>query len=223
LIDNCTGVYLDPSVVGTSTNDEGGISPIFSDSNDHVEIDPCSDFRYDPEGTVSLWVKTPENPSYSAKGLLGMRTEYSGAAALSLVIIDTAISVYLDDDEAYSAYGHAAAPIGSIERGVWSHVAFSWGARGLYVYVNGDLVASNTYNQDSLFTYSGRWAPTLHIGRGILVIPSTTSEIGFDGSIAHVAFLQNQMDDADIKDLAAVKPDLNEFSVVDGTWTKVFY
>ena len=62
----------------------------------------------------------------------------------------------------------------------------------------------------------------LLIGAGYIASFSSQPRVGFDGSIARFAILNDQLDSSTIAELAAVKPDHLEPQLVEHTWARVY-
>jgi len=221
-VDGCDGAYLDPNGVGTGTNTEGGLVPVFADAVDYVQVPHCRDFNRMAEGTISLWMNLSGTGSFTTYGVFGKKAEKNQKPAINLSLFNGSVAAYLTDTEAYQLGNFAVSGSGVITVGQWHHVAVSWGANGLTVHVDGVQVANNSSNTESFSGYGGHWSADLHIGSGYVVLPTSQPDAGFVGSIAHFAILPTQLNDAQLVELAAIKPDLSSTAIVDDSWVRVF-
>jgi len=221
-VDGCDGAYLDPNVAGAGTNTEGGFVPVFAAASDHVQVPHCRDFNGMTEGTVSLWLNLSGKSASTTYGVFGKRVELNKVPAINLSIFAGSVVAFLTDTETYQSGNFAMSGFGEITVGQWHHVALSWGGKGLTVYVDGIQVANNSSNTESFSSYGGHFGADLNIGSGYIVLPSSQPDAGFEGSIAHMAVLPTQISDAQIVELAAIKPDLSRTSIVDNSWVRVF-
>jgi hypothetical protein len=115
-----------------------GTSVYFDGENDYVEI-PHDDNMLLESGTVAMWVKTDtisgEHAFFSKDS-----TNYDTGGHLSMWVWDNAISVRLQSTS--QSYWVDSS---SISANTWYHVAFSWGSNGMKLFINGQLVDTNSY------------------------------------------------------------------------------
>ena len=221
--DGRTGTYLDPSKAGAGTNDEGGIVPVFSGTNDHVRTPYDGAYQDDIEGTVSLWVKLTGTSNVVTYGLFGQRFQNNAMPAIALTLTAGSLTAYLCDSGAFSFSKFALTSPSKITPNQWHHVAVSWGPAGLKVYVDGTLEASNGTNTDYWDTCDGPpGEQPLLIGASYIPAPFNQPQVGFEGSIARFAILTNQLDATTIADLAAIKPDQARVELIPNTWARVY-
>lgn len=223
LIGNYDGTYLVPSVAASSTNDEGGIVPVFANANDNVSVPWGKDFKL-KNGSVSLWMHCTGAVRSEYYSLLGMDCSLNGVPTLSVGVWYYGIDAYIDDDKVYGVQNHALTNTDSIDTNRWYHIVVTWGSGGLKVYIDGVLSESNLTNLDGMTTAgagAGGEQP-LYIGGGFDTSTASTPKEGFDGSVAHVAFFDKQLTGLEIAELAAIKPDLQKFSLVGDSWARVF-
>lgn len=224
LIFNRDGTYKDPSVAGADYNDEGGQVPVFTDSNDHVEIPWATQFA-EANGSFSMWIKSTEELNFTTYGIIGNRYTATGSPNLTLSIFNGALYAFISDDgtNSYSDYAISASKLFSINE--WHHLTLTWGAEGLTVYLDGVQAAQNTGNTSGFGTGSKRngGQQPITIGATNVKVLGTVTEIGYKGSIAHVAYYWGKQLSADeVAEIAAVKPDLDGISIIDNTWTIVY-
>jgi len=218
------GTYLDPNGAGQETNDEGGIVPVFGSIGDHVEV-PWSNSFIASDGTFSLWMKyTGPNRSFINRPFLGMECALNGNTAFNVCVYYSSLWFYIDDDDTWGAPNLAITGSNTIMANQWYHIAVSWGSAGQKVYIDGKLAGSTAANTDGLdsATKANGGRQPLMIGGGENVNLNTTPMTYFDGSVAHVAMMTSQLSDAQVAEIAAVKPDLYEFSLVEGSWVRVY-
>ncbi len=217
------GAYLKPSVAGAGYNDEAGLVPEFKDNNDYVNVIWGPSLEID-DGTFSMWVKCTGSSQWSNYAFLGMDYQLNGVPAINIGIWGYGVNVYLNDEGQYRMSSALSTSIGTITPNTWHHIAVTWGAKGLRIYVDGVQKASNASNTDKLKTAdagNGGEQP-LHIGAGYNATSPMTPEDGFEGSVSHVALFNVQLDSAQIADLAAIKPDKLTISIVEDSWERVF-
>lgn len=220
---NWDGDYLDPSITGTETNDEGAQVPLFNASNDHIEVPYDSDLKHS-NGTFSLWMKTPGVTGLNTYGILGMQYAKDDNPALYLVLLENALYAFVNDSGSFDL-NQEVGPSSTITPDTWHHIALTWGNDGLTIYLDGVESAKNTDNISG--TGSARWnkggEQPLKIGAANIGLSGNYRQLGFKGSIAHVVYFRNIQLPADkIAELAAIKPELSELSIVEGSWGRVF-
>ncbi len=218
------GTYLDPSVAGAGTNDDGGVVPVFANASDSVSVPWGSNFFVD-NGTFSMWVNCTGENRLTEYAFLGMLFSEGGVPAVNLSILGNGVwadvnssgSARLESSLVFTGYD-------TITPKSWHHIALTWGAAGVVVYIDGVKSASDPSNTDILTTAKGRSGKQpLHIGSGYNMFTLTDSSpaIGFEGSVAHVAYFGTQLTADQIADLAAIRPDLQEFVIVEDSWARV--
>lgn len=216
-----TGAYLVPSVAGKSTNDEGGLVPVFADANDYISVPWGNDFDVN-SGSFSMWVKRTGSDDFNNFSFLGMDYKLNEEPSINMAIQDDNVFVYIDEtgDDTGTELSTTSGPI---TLGVWHHVVVCFGASGLCIYVDGVERAWNNLCKDGLSTGGGpNGKQPLRIGSGFNMFRVDNPEDGFVGSISHVVFFDKHLNIAQIANLAAIKPDLLSFSLVDNTWVRVF-
>ncbi len=218
------GTYQDSSVPGTDYNDEGAQVPVFDYNKDHIEI-PWSTSFAEASGSFSMWIKSTEELSFTSYGILGNRYTSSGNPNLSLTIFNGAMYAFICDDgtNSYSEYAISASRIFSIND--WHHLTLTWGPAGLTLYLDGTQVAQNTDNTSGFGTGRNRdgGKQPITIGASYVKVLGSTTQIGFKGSIAHVVYYwAKQLTADEVARIASVKPDLDEFSIIEDSWTMVY-
>ena len=101
-VDGCDGTYLDPNGVGTDTNTEGGLVPVFANSVDYVQVPHCRDFNQMAEGTISLWMNLSGTGSFTTYGVFGKKVEKNRKPAINLSLFNGSVAAYLTDTETIS-------------------------------------------------------------------------------------------------------------------------
>ncbi len=216
------GNYLYPEVAGAGYNDEAGLVPIFDDDSDHVVVPWGPSFNIE-NGTIAMWVNFTGS-KWSNYSFLGMDYRFGGVPAINMAIWGYGVNIYLNDSGEYRPYSALSTPIDTITPNTWHHIAISWGNMGLFIYVDGVEMASNSSNTDELKTAQageGGEQP-LHIGGGYNMAWIGTPENGFEGSVSHLAIFNEQLNAVNVADLASVKPDKLIFSIVEDSWARVF-
>lgn len=218
------GTYLDPSVAGGTTNDEGGVVPEFVNSSDQIQV-PYNSKHSEWAGTYSLWMKTTEQKAFTVYGIIGSRYKDTGSPNLALTTISGSLHAFVSDDGTYSAMSFASSSFGLVQLDTWHHVAMTFGPTGVTIYLDGVLVASkvtNTSGISSANSNKGGQQP-FNIGASYISTFGAVNEVGFMGSIAHVVhFWGNQLTALEVAELAAVKPDLNVCEIIEDSWTIVY-
>lgn len=216
------GEFLDPNIVGTGTNEEGGQVPVFANSGDHLETPYDSAYQDDTQGTVSFWMYfTGDN--FIPYGVFGQKFETGGYANVAMMLMNGVLTVYMDDSGSFSYSRFAWTMSKVISNSQWHHVAMTWGPAGVTIYVDGTQVGKNsalTEYWDTKNTSSGEQPVT--IGGCYQPTPGTQPFIGFEGSIARFSILADQLDAATIAELAATKPDAAQMVLVEESWAPVF-
>lgn len=218
------GTYLDPSIAGASTNDEGGVVPTFNYSNDQIQVPFTREFS-EWQGTYSLWIKSTEATAFKSYGIIGSRHTDTGQPNLMFTIFSGGLHAYVGDSATYSSIKVASSASGIVKLNTWHHVALTFGPAGLTIYLDGVQVAKNTGNTSGIGSEAPRWGgqQPFNIGASYISFLGSVSEVGFKGSIGHVVYHWDKQLTADeVADLAAVKPDLSAFEIVEDTWVRVF-
>jgi len=221
------GDWLDPSVAGASTNDQGGFVPVFDDTAnlDHVRIPWDSDFEQD-EAAMSMWVKWTGDQALQFYGILGMLwdNELNDAPTLSLGVFNNSLIAYISDDGSFSFSNYAMASGYQLTAGAWHHVAISWGGAGFKIYLDGTRIAHNAGLTEGTGTQEAEYGGELPllIGTGFLVSGSSYSAEDFAGSIAHVAMFNDDLSTSEAAELASFIPDEFESELIAGSWVRVF-
>ncbi len=220
---NERGAHQSMDVPGASTNDAGEYVPVFQASSDHIEI-PYDNAMHHSEATLSLWMKIDSTADGKPMGVIGMLYGNRNHATIDLSINDMGFYAYVKDNGNMDISKFAISSSKILEVDRWYHVAMSWGSEGLRVYLDGVRVAYNASNRDGVGTGSivnGGRQP-LHIGGGFKSMYISNDELGFHGSIAHVAYIDPQLTDRQVQELAAIKPDLSSFELIEDSWVRVF-
>ena len=126
--------------IGTSPNQPGRYGKSFGLNGTNYSILIPHRATYElPAGTVSLW--------FNADDLAGVQglftkdsTSFDNGGHLRIVLDGSAVQVRLQDaNRSYQITG------GAVSVGAWHHVAVGFGEGGLRLYVDGSLVASDSY------------------------------------------------------------------------------
>lgn len=133
-----TGPYAGP--VGTAVHFDG--------DNDYVQIAHDDNMLLD-SGTVAMWIKADNltgKQAFFSKDSSG----YGNGGYLAMWIENSKIKASLR-----STTTQYPIESSTITSGQWYHVTFSWGEGGMKLFVNGQLVSSNTNYTGGLGTSSG--------------------------------------------------------------------
>lgn len=222
LVGSYPGDYMDPAIAGTGANDEGAQVPVFADASDHIEIPWGKDFEQS-NGTLCVWMKLTDTGVLSSNSVFGIEYKTGGSPTLSLTTFGTTISAYISEGGSYDIRNFSTTPSDSFEPNTWHHITMVWGSKGLFVYVDGVQKGyiNVTEGTGTARANKGGEQP-LHIGGGYMMSPSSQPEDGFNGSLAHAVYFGDQLDSAQVAELAAIKPDLSTLSIVDDSWIRVF-
>ncbi|MEZ6164325.1 MAG: LamG-like jellyroll fold domain-containing protein [Phycisphaerales bacterium] len=217
------GTYLAPSNAGTEINDEGGVVPVFKNSNDHVETPYDSDYSDDQEGTVTFWMKLTGSSTVTTYGIFGQRFTTNGMPAVSMTCIAGSLMAYMDDGGSYDTSHFAQTRSSTITVGQWHHVAMSWGPEGLCIYVDGTLQAQNKTCLEYWDTQNGFWGQQpLIIGGSYIPAATSQPQVGFEGSIARFGMMQDQLSSTEIGQISAQQPDERTILLVENSWAAVY-
>ena len=222
-VSNRHGTYLAPSNAGTEINDEGGVVPVFKNSNDHVETPYEDDYSDDQEGTVSFWMKLTGSSAVTTYGIFGQRFSTNGMPAVSMTCIAGSLMAYMDDGGSYDSSHFAQTRSSTITVGQWHHVAMSWGPNGLCIYVDGTLQAQNKTCLEYWDTQNGFWGQQpLIIGGSYIPAATSQPQVGFEGSVARFSIMQDQLTSTEIGQISAQKPDERTILLVENSWAVVY-
>jgi len=226
LINAKDGSYRDTSVAGAGMNDEAGLVPVFAGlvgTPDHIEVPWAADFEQ-ANGSISLWMNCTGPDSWRNYAILGMEYVLNGMPVICINVKNYGVKVYLEDTGNYNSSNFVSTVDDFITPGTWYHVVATWGVDGLRLYVDGVLKSSDPTNTDGVTTAKlgdGGQQP-LHIGGGYGFFMSIPFVDGFEGSVAHVVFFKKQLTAVEVAELAAIKPDLLQFTLVNDSWVRVF-
>ncbi|MEX0877124.1 MAG: LamG-like jellyroll fold domain-containing protein [Phycisphaerales bacterium] len=222
---NNHGFYRDPSIAGEETNDEGGWVPVFQDNADYVEIPWGSNFQQS-RASMTMWVKWTGDDPFQFYGILGMLRSSSSndSPTLSVGIYYNRLIAYVTDDDDFESdkmvWSSAAVP-----QDEWFHLAVSWGHLGLRIYINGAQSGHNEDNEDgtkSYIVFPWLTREPMLIGAGYEIASSSYTRRGFEGSIAHVTMLNEQLIPEQAAELASQMPDEFETEIIEDSWVRVF-
>ncbi len=213
------GTYLEANA-GAGLNDEGAPVPVFTNTNDEIEI-PWSVYFKQSTGSLSCWIYfTGPTNDYVFYPFLGMQYESGGDPNLNCAIINGALWVYVNDTGSYSFSKIAYTGFNAVTANTWHHIVVTWGNNRLRAYIDGTQVAYNSSNNDGVDTdspFSGGEQP-LRVGAGY-DFGSPSNKRGFLGSVAHLAYYDDDLTDDEIADLAAIRPDEVSAQIVEASWT----
>ena len=164
----------------------------FDGSNDYVEIADLPAWQL-ADGTVQLWFN-PDDTS-GRQGLLGRdATNQEQDGHFSLYLEGDDLVFRIQDTENSKTYTVA----NSVHAGDWHHVAVSFGAEGVKVYLNGEVVATDSYtggidgNENPWVVGAMNWSSSDGANDNLHSF--------FDGRIAEIAIFDQQLADNQIED-----------------------
>ena len=170
-----------------------GAAATFDGHNEYVEI-PHSDAFEADSGSIVMWVR-PDDLG-GDQGLFSKDSRgYDDGGHLHIELDGSKVKVRLQDDDR-SHYVESNS--GAAQEGQWMQIAFTWGAAGMALYINGQEVDTNSY--------------TGGIGNNeepiVLGASQTYSSDGtanylrdyFEGAIDEVAFFDTALSDDAIAD-----------------------
>lgn len=189
---------------GTGYTGGAGDSAVVLDGvDDFVEIPADDDFKLD-SGTISI--------RFNADSLNGLSTLFSrdssgfdtGGHVFSWIANDGSVHVRLQSD---TGNHFLSTDPGTVSAGEWNHVAFSFGADGAQLYVNGQLEATNPFTggiaaNDEPWTLG---ASQMMSGDGV----ADNLRDFFDGRIDEFAVFDTQVSAHEIAHIARDGIDLN--------------
>ncbi|MAX23562.1 MAG: hypothetical protein CMJ19_03570 [Phycisphaeraceae bacterium] len=116
-----------------------GTSVYFDGTNDYAEI-PHNDNMLLNSGTVAMWINTAKTGCGEQAFFSKDSTNYDTGGHLTMWVWGNKISVRLQSTN--DSYWVDSS---SISANTWYHVAFSWGSNGMKLFINGQLVDTNSY------------------------------------------------------------------------------
>ncbi|MEQ8321211.1 MAG: LamG-like jellyroll fold domain-containing protein [Rhodospirillales bacterium] len=144
--------------VGINNNSDGpsGTSAVFDGNNDYIEVDHKSNMESE-SGTFVLWFNT-ENAD-SKQGLFSKDSNgYDDGGHLTAFVDDGQLQVRMQStNSSYMVQG------GQVNSGAWHQMAFTYGPDGMRLYVDGNLVDSDSYsggmqgNEEPLIFGANQW------------------------------------------------------------------
>lgn len=219
------GTYQKPEVAAATTNEEGAPVPEFNDAWDHVEVPWSGNFRKN-NGSISMWIYHTNTNALDISGIFGcLYDSWGSAPTISIFILNNALIAYVDEDGDYDYGQFAITSANKIKLNQWHHILVNFGnTYGLQIYVDGQLEAQNTGNTEGIdtaaYAFGGR--QPFRIGSAFGVYSSYTTNEGFKGSIAHVAFLEDSLTADQAAEIAKTVPDDVSVDFLQDTWVGVF-
>ena len=144
---NHDGTYEGGVAIGEAgaVGDSAGAA-VFDGHNDHVEV-PHDDAFEAESGTVMMWIR-PDDLG-GDQGLFSKDSKhYDDGGHLHIELDGSKVKVRLqgreNENEDFSSHT-VESPSGTAQEGQWMQVAFTWGATGMALYVNGTLVDSDSF------------------------------------------------------------------------------
>jgi len=145
--------------VGFNHDSDGpsGTSAVFDGHNDYIEVDHKSNMEMD-SGTFVLWFNT-ENAE-SKQGLFSKDSNgYDSGGHVTAFVDDGQLQVRMQStNSSYMVQG------GDVSSGAWHQMAFSFGPEGMKLYLDGNLVDSDSYtggmsgNNEPLIFGANQWS-----------------------------------------------------------------
>ncbi len=161
------GIFRNGVGLGQSGAVVGSAAVGYDGANDHIEIGHHDTFLLD-QGTFAFWFKT--NDVVSSQGLISKDSNGLDTGGHLSIYVDggNQIEVRLQSTDA-SYFVESAAD--SVSADTWYHVAFTFGASGMKLYLNGSLVAVNSYT-GGMGTTSGGVGNYEPMALGVLTMES---------------------------------------------------
>ncbi len=198
------GVYNGVTLgTGGAIQGDSDTAATFNGSTDYIEISHDPAYAVD-SGSVQLWFNATNTSSY--QGLFSKDSTGYDTGGHFTIGVTAAGSVEIRIQDTTSSYTLTSAA-SSVTAGTWHHVAVTFGADGLHLYLDGQLAGVDAYT-GGLGTSSG--------GSGNsepLVIGASTRTSGdlvstpvtdfFSGSIDEVALFGSQLSAGTIQDIYA--------------------
>ncbi len=164
--------------------DYGYAGPNSNESNTGVDLDGSGDYVRVPHssdlapsaGTVQLWFNAD-----SVSGDNTLVSKVGGGEEFNIRITDGTLYAKLGDEVTGT----------TVNTGEWNQISFSWGSSGLELYLNGNLVASDSGSSKTLSGNNG----DLYFGR------DGGGGKEFDGTIDEIAFFDQQLSSTDVSNL----------------------
>ena len=183
----------------------------FDGQNDYVEIPNSPDFDL-TEGTFHAWFKV-DSFDGTDHTILSMDSSGTDGGSMYLAVDSDRedLEFYIEDPSGPSTgYGNNSHVItsadGSISEGVWHQVSVSFGPNGMSMYLDGNLVASDSYTggignaDDEPITIGASQRNASTEGQAV----SNELDRFFDGQIAEVAIFDNALSQSEINSLIDV-------------------
>ena len=191
------GTYTNGVLLGASGVDSGATAAEFDGTNDYIEIPHSSDMSL-TDGTVQAWFNTNDATKKQAIFSRDSTGFDDGGHLTAFIEADGSISVRLQSISQSYFVQSAAGLIGT---GNWHHIAFSFGANGMELFVDGDLVDTDAYTGGT----TGNSEPLVIGANSWLSNDATADNLldYFDGQIDEVAIFDEQLSQSDIDSLIA--------------------
>ena len=143
--------------INNNSNGPSGTSAMFDGNDDYVEVNHAKDLEMD-EGTFVLWFNTEDSDDKQAlfsKDSSG----YDDGGHLTAWVDDGQVEVRLQSgNSSFMVKG------GDVSSGAWHQMAFSFGPDGMQLYLDGNLVDSDSYtggldgNEEPMVFGANAWA-----------------------------------------------------------------
>ena len=221
---NHNGTYFQGANTTNSAGPFAGLSNTaanFDGQNDYVEIPNSSAFDLS-EGTFHAWFRVDafDGTDHTIFSMDSSGTD-TGSVYLAVDSNRQDLEFYIEDTTAPSTgYGNNSHVLdsadGSITAGVWHHVSITFGPNGMFMYLDGNLVASNSYTggigntDDEPITIGASQRNAATEGQAV----SGELDRFFDGQIAEVALFGNALTQPEVN--ALINSGLNAVEL-DGT------
>ncbi|MFK8030204.1 MAG: LamG-like jellyroll fold domain-containing protein, partial [Gammaproteobacteria bacterium] len=189
-----------PTFGQTGALESDSSTAVSFNGSEHIEVPNSTDFDLD-EGTFQLWFNTSDatqNGTFFSQDSNGFGDGGHVTAGLSSA---GEIEVRFQSSTTDYVVSTNIASL-SITEDVWNHFAFSFGGDGLKLYLNGQLVDTDSYTGGMHTTSGGTGnSETLVIGASNRASTSGTTDSLSDfysGQIDEFALLSTQLSDADV-------------------------
>jgi len=210
------GIYRNGTVLAEEAgplNGGGTSAPQFDGVNDYVEAATDASFNL-PEGTFQIWMKSDAfGGPPRALASSGSDGNVAGSFFLAMNDGDKGQMVFRLQDGASNKF--VFTPLDTVSADQWHHVAVSWGADGMKIYVDGVLHMTNDFTGGVAFT-----GDPITIGASqMFSLPGQAEPTDrfFKGNLAEAAFIDQALSDGEIADLynAGVLGDISNIATDD--------
>jgi len=200
------GTYNGGPLLGQTgaINGDGDTAARFDGIDDYVELAHSDDYLLD-NGTIQLWFNVDTAAIGSSQYLFSKDSNNFDTGGHVSVYLNATGNLEVRLQSTTTSYFITSAA--AVTEGDWHHAAFSFGADGMELYLDGAIVATDSYTGGLATTSggTGNYEPIAiggsTINSGDLVVTPVNNF--FTGAIDEVAILGSQLDAATILNLYA--------------------